>query len=346
MVSGHRDIVVSDADAKPVLSHIRSCSTHAFHAAVPKGQFGAGCHDGCTAFAHLLVRGFCDFALSHSLCLVAFFLDVKTASASVLRSLSIPSIDSDAVFLERLTQLGLSRAEIADILVYIQSPARFAKFYGTLHNSYFVSYILSFSLLFSDFNPDVMVPKSGTLAGSSIANLIFVIASSVLVDKFELACQAKGLQTEIPVDFDDIGIQGVVSPASLSNDSVCYMDDLCKPVLCPDRQVIDSLNSLVNIANSVCSSHGLNVNYKPGKSEAVIAYSGPGSKDLRHQIHNVSGNAIDIKCSEELIIKLQVSYLISTLARNLHLWPPLPLPSGRDLLPQNLPSKHYVNLCT
>ena len=69
--------VVSDADAKPVLSHIRSCSTHAFHAAVPKGQFGAGCHDGCTAFAHLLVRGFCDFALSHSLCLVVFFLMLR-----------------------------------------------------------------------------------------------------------------------------------------------------------------------------------------------------------------------------------------------------------------------------
>eukprot|EP00973_Karenia_brevis_P048813 6771363-Karenia_brevis.AAC.1 len=68
-----------------------------------------GCNSGSTAVAHVAASAFADYASSHSLCAIQFFLDVKTAFASMLRFLAVPLDSYDAPMLERLTSLGFTK---------------------------------------------------------------------------------------------------------------------------------------------------------------------------------------------------------------------------------------------
>ena len=62
------------------------------------------------------LRGrFVDVAVISKLSLLAYFVDVKTAFAAMLWALAIPLRTSDMAFLQRLTALGFTKSEVADI---------------------------------------------------------------------------------------------------------------------------------------------------------------------------------------------------------------------------------------
>eukprot|EP00973_Karenia_brevis_P016508 2260668-Karenia_brevis.AAC.1 len=67
---------------------------------VPECQFGGGCNTGATSVAHLLARAQVDLAIQGGVCVIQWFLDVKTAFAAMLRSLAIPYDAPDPIFFE------------------------------------------------------------------------------------------------------------------------------------------------------------------------------------------------------------------------------------------------------
>ena len=105
-----------------------------------------GCNQGSTSAAHLHARAYIDIAVLNKLSLLAYFVDVKTAFASMLWALAIPLHTSDAAFCERLTHLGFTKSEVADIFSIAQDPNRFIAAYGSVHASVLVSNFLQAAL--------------------------------------------------------------------------------------------------------------------------------------------------------------------------------------------------------
>eukprot|EP00973_Karenia_brevis_P035868 4948827-Karenia_brevis.AAC.1 len=82
--TSYRDVLVCDADVKSFLSSCRHKMKDHLQHVVPECQFGGGMNFGATSSAHLIARAHVDHALLSGLCCIQFFLDVKTAFASML----------------------------------------------------------------------------------------------------------------------------------------------------------------------------------------------------------------------------------------------------------------------
>ena len=134
---------------------------------------------GSTSTAHLHARAYVGIAVLHQLTLDAYFVDVKIAFAAMCWALAIPLNDSDAAFCERLSCLGFTKCEVSDILACAQSPDRFLSSYGSVHASVLVSNFLQAAWLSSDFISSVIRPKSGTLAGTSLGDMLFITAFTI-----------------------------------------------------------------------------------------------------------------------------------------------------------------------
>ena len=80
-----------------------------------RANMGGGCNQGSMSAAHLHARAFIDIAVLQNLSLLAYFVDVRTAFASMLWALAITLQTSDAAFCERLINFGFSNREAADI---------------------------------------------------------------------------------------------------------------------------------------------------------------------------------------------------------------------------------------
>ena len=170
--AGYREITVCDADAKPVLSFLRTTASPFLDASSPPGQYGGGCHSGSTASAHLLSRAFSDIAIAQGYSLVQLYVDVTTAFATMARALALPmGNQSDFALIERLSQFGFTNAEILDLISSVQDPARFVTTYGSQHLAEVLQSPARNSWMSSRYLNGVICPHSGTIAGTSIADL-------------------------------------------------------------------------------------------------------------------------------------------------------------------------------
>eukprot|EP00973_Karenia_brevis_P064380 8944491-Karenia_brevis.AAC.1 len=99
------------------------------------------------------------------------------------------------------------------------------------------------------------------MAGTSLADFLFILASSRVVDKFEDACRSAGYHNAVDCEgaAAHFGIHQV--PAYVNNGSIVYVDDLYKPVLCDAEDVIDVVKGVAKIAISIFSACGFEPNF-------------------------------------------------------------------------------------
>ena len=161
-----------------------------------------------------------------------FFLDLRTAFASVARALAFPLAGgcSDLLYFQQLTELGLSREEVLDLVGVAQNPTRLNAFYGSPHRAHIVSALVQASWLSSYYIPGVITPTVGTMAVSSLADLLFLVAFSRVVDHFDEQCGVEWLNAshDVPGAHASFGVPGC--PSAICNNVVAYMDDVFKPV--------------------------------------------------------------------------------------------------------------------
>eukprot|EP00973_Karenia_brevis_P090203 12401443-Karenia_brevis.AAC.1 len=73
---------------------------------------------------------------------------------------------------------------------------------------------------------------------------------------------------------------------------VSYIDDIIVPVYAPAKDVLGIVRCALHLVDLAFSSFGFALNYKPGKSEVVFIYAGPGSVSLRKRVHSEHASRI------------------------------------------------------
>eukprot|EP00973_Karenia_brevis_P026673 3679729-Karenia_brevis.AAC.1 len=66
------------------------------------------------------------------------------------------------------------------------------------------------------------------------------------------------------------------------------------PFFCIADDVAPAVAEFVSIAYQVFKFNGLTPNFKPGKTEVVILWAGPGAKACKHHVHNVLDSKIGV----------------------------------------------------
>eukprot|EP00973_Karenia_brevis_P022020 3026367-Karenia_brevis.AAC.1 len=204
---------------------------------IPATQFGGGFNSGSCPLAHLLARAQFDMALDRSLSLILFFIDVKTAFAAMVRSLAIPCDISDGILLDKLAEKGFSKEEALSIFLEIQDPVHFERVYGGHHFVRLMQSFCTVSWISGEALSGIIQPGCGTLAGTPLADMFFMVAFIRVLDRFEYSCAKAGLTSEfvVPRISEYFGFE--VDVSKFSNMSIAYVDDVLKCVFCKAGEV-------------------------------------------------------------------------------------------------------------
>ena len=129
-----------------------------------------------------------------NLSLILYYIDIQTAFATMARALAFPAgEESDDTFAARLMSLGFNPSDLSNFLGALSSPSRFKDTYGSLHMALVLRSLANTSWLSSSYLPRVIVPTSGSMAGTSIADLLFLAAFANLLERFDSECDRFGL---------------------------------------------------------------------------------------------------------------------------------------------------------
>ena len=140
--------------------------------------------------------------------------------------------------------------------------------------------------------PGVTSTRKGCTAGSSVAYLIYIAPDALLARRLHQTLREEGLAYEV----DDgearqlLDIPGTHEMHQLAR--IAYVDDGVIPIVSPAHQIVSSLRRAASVAWFTSTTHGLGLNFAPGKSEAIIAFHGEGSQAARRHVFSERGGVL------------------------------------------------------
>ena len=228
--------MLSDISGKCVSKYIRSCIFPFAQLICGDLQFGSGLNGGETCFAHLYIRLIFDYCKFHNKSAAFVFLDIITAFTVLLRRIIFNESDADDLWLRRLSCSVFSQ-ECIDVIYGVVADHSWLISHDSLPSeqtthTYLAQLSSSFdrNTWFSQQSlPSVVHTTRGSMAGMPLADIIYALASSRVLDKFHSALSSEGLTSSI-VGRDNLPFQLF---------EVAYCDDTAVPVVSEAPVLVD-----------------------------------------------------------------------------------------------------------
>ena len=151
----------------------------------------------------------------------------------------------------------------------------------------------------------VIESKSGTVAGTPPADLMFVAAFFVVLKHLRSRLWEEGLVWHV----DAAGASEYFGLSELGHEDfragdISYVDDLLIPYAAPAGRLIDGLQSIATVVCEVFSRYGFEVNMKANKTEALISFFGEGAELARRRAQSVFHEGIPLLASRGVPCRL------------------------------------------
>lgn len=279
-----RDITVASEIGKAIAKVTRGVYVEQAEEVTHDCRFGSGLHHGSTEFAHLYIKATIDHACSQTLSVAVLFFDVRTAFASMISEFLLvtgPTVIPDDHFEQCLRSKGFQDQQIHDILFSAEAAYKWTKARGSNHSYQVLSNMYTATWASTEGLSGVYEIGSGSLAGTTHADLVFAFAVASVFDEIRTELESTNLLTKLDESLIE-DIFGLKLPISLARAlEVLFVDDSALSVLAPSLKLVDKVREVVVVVDSVFSKFGLELNYKPGKSEALIVFVGRDSYAAR-----------------------------------------------------------------
>ena len=155
---------------------------------------------------------------------------------------------------------------------------------------------------------------SGTLAGTSLADIIFIVSIAVVCQ----TCERGLVEAEIPVPLDGIsaaayyGLDGDILPIRPTVTNVMWVDDLAVPIVAhADSLLRKSRAAFIVIWNSFLK-FGLKLNLFPGKTALLPAFFGQRSEKARRTFAELPNGVMQCSCHGDNVVALPHHELLLT----------------------------------
>ena len=121
----------------------------------------------------------------------------------------------------------------------------------------------------------------GTRPGDPLADAVFAFAFSRFLGELSSRLRVAGLGIELPLRGTSIFGGAGVAPSTVDLDGPAYMDDFVIPIMGPAAELLPRIAEAGNIMLQLAAEYGLCINFKPGKTECVLAMRGLGTAQGR-----------------------------------------------------------------
>jgi len=286
LITNFRDITLADLNGKHFGSFIRSCLYVAVQSLVGPSQHGSGCNGGTTDICHLGVSQLFSLARAKKSSAGVLFIDQVSAFARIGRRLALPDMpQSEEGWRLHVRSLGFSREESDQIIDGAMTVLQWQDAGASTHALKLLQKTHVKSWFSTDGLAGVVQFTLGTLAGTSLADLVFILCMAVVIRKLTADLKAADLISYLPTA--DVGrFYGaddsdwpLVTMLPLS----AWVDDLTIPVLCHADHLFEKAIAVMDITWAAFTCHAMEVNMKAGKSEFLPLYAGPHALRARQR---------------------------------------------------------------
>ena len=198
---------------------------------------------------------------------------MKSAFASIVRGIALEPLLSVEDLCRRLSARGLDDTDIKNIVEGI-ADFSFWQESGVSHHR--IARIHRCSWFAVDGVPGCYESCCGALAGTSLADVIFLLAFSRVLHAVEARLRSAGALFQLPAApvATQIGIIHGNPPVGvgLHLGPVAYVDDVAQPLLASAGQIFSLVRTVIAIYHETFERFLLTVNYTRGKSEVAFSF--------------------------------------------------------------------------
>ena len=195
-ISNYRDVTFCEPDAKVLSVHKRSAALSTIQNLVLPTAMGSGFNTGACDTAHLLLTEQLAHAMHKNVSAFVLYADIQCAFASLHRNIALRDPNSDDVeWKQHLMDHGFSKEEANDIVSIAITCLQWEVSGGAQHaflrileahrNTWCTTEGLAMAVRFT----------RGSAAGTSLADLIFILGMTAVLSKIECRIVAEGLQS-------------------------------------------------------------------------------------------------------------------------------------------------------
>ena len=208
------------------------------------------------------------------------FIDLVSAFASVGRRLAIPCMPtSEEGWRAHLLSLGFDHEESDQIVGGAITLLQWKENGASEHAVKLLERTHAKSWFSTDGLAGVVQFTLGTLAGTSLADLVFILCMAVVLRRIDRDIVAAGLATSLPTS-QALRFFGIVDddrPLCTILPRSAWVDDLAVPFVCRAEQVQSKAKAIMAIIWFAFRSHAMEIYMKAGKSELLPMYAGPNA---------------------------------------------------------------------
>ena len=280
--SSYRAIYVSNVTSKIYHGFLRSHVKDLWGRCIDAMQQGGRARFG-TDVSHHLLQAYLAWSRAKRQPMAVLFVDLHSAFYSVVRSSLFDADQGDDLLFQALHRLGIKPADLEDI---IQQVRRDHALQGlSRHGQELLQDFFHASFYQMQHVPGVTMTTRGTRPGDPLGDVLFNLAFRLVMrDARKLFLDQTGLPwLGAPAPCEDLANPGDLPPAGFSQ--LAFVDDLACIVHTHDAHSLPGLLGLMtSCLHDAARLRGLHLNYQPGKTEAMVSISGPGSRALKHQL--------------------------------------------------------------
>ena len=296
LLANFREIALADFDGKTLGAHQRRSIFQAVRCLAGKSQIGSGLNTGSTCACNLHVSQAYCLARIRKVACGTLFVDIIGAFSAVTRRIAIPEQpESEEQWRRHLHNCGYTVADANATVALALTVAEWMQAGASQHAIALLSASHATSWFSIDGLEAVTKFMKGALAGTSLADIIFVVTMARVLTVLEVELAKKSLVTELGEngaaaffgrDEDDTPLESkMLSPV--------WVDDLAIPILAPSSGIVVSLQAAFACVYEVFLRFHLDINLKKGKTEIMVACNGKGAKLAHSFLSSLPGSRLN-----------------------------------------------------
>lgn len=308
-ISNYRDICLADLNSKDYGAFLRTTLMIASTALAGPCQFGSGLNGGTTDICNLAVSSFCSFVRCSKASGAILFIDVSSVFSSVARRIVAPiAPESEEAWRRHLHACGYAVDDANLIVSLAMTLLQWEQAGAKAHAVAMLEEFLATTWFSVDGLSFISRCIQGTLAGTSLADLVFIIAMSRIMGMLNAKLVDAGLLTLLPTEpaISFFNLPGDDLPIAIRPLLPTWVDDLAILLRGHSSEIFNKIKATFTIADSVFTMFKLKLNLAPKKTACMPIVAGPGSENLRRAIADLENSCLVVEKFDATVAHLPV----------------------------------------
>ena len=220
------------------------------------------------------------------------FVDLKSAFASIERALVFPTPEGPEDLASRLAARGFHEADVRCVVESAMAIDAWLEDFAPRHLQVLLAHLHDASWFAMDFVALLTQSRSGSLAGSSVGDVVCLLAFARVMNCVCKRLGDQGLVREVPLRGFALQVWRAIpsrrAPCALQFLPAEYVDDVAVPVFAAAADLLNSCAAVLAIIVRTFHEFGLVVNCAKGKTEVMPIFVGPGKLQQQRTMDDLS----------------------------------------------------------